>query len=143
MEYRAKWKIEAITKKGNLKKGRRMLRIFKSEGRLFDDDWIALERIAKILASFESVVRVLKEDGQRRRRKHGFKELYGNFWEMLLDFEHIFGVLKKAKKEMQDFSDPNHFRIGINLAWEKLNKYYRNQFNKPFILAQRLLYANF
>jgi hypothetical protein len=93
MQYRAKWKIEATTKKGNLKKGRRMPRIFKSEGRLFDDDWIALERIAEIFAFFESVVRVLEGDGQRRRRKHEFEGLYGNFWEMLLGFEHILGVL--------------------------------------------------
>jgi hypothetical protein len=85
-----------------------------------------LERIAKIFASFESVMRVLEEDGQRRRRKHGFKGLYGNFWEMLLDFEHIFSVLKKAKEEVRDFPDPDHFRIGINLAWKKLDKYYRS-----------------
>jgi hypothetical protein len=126
MEYRAEWKIEATTKKGNLKKGRRMPRIFKFEGRLSDDDWIALERIAEILAFFESVVRVLEEDGQRRRRKHGFEGSYGNSWEMLLGFEYILDVLEKAKKEMRDFPDFNHFRININLAWKKLDKYYRN-----------------
>jgi hypothetical protein len=103
-----------------------MPRIFKSKGRLSNDDWIALKRIAEILASFESVVRVLKEDGQRRRRKHGFKGSYGNSWEVLLGFEHILGVLKKAKKEVREFPDSDRFRIGINLAWEKLDKYYRS-----------------
>jgi hypothetical protein len=74
VKYRAKWKIEAMTKKGNFKKGRKVPRIFKPEGRLSDDDWIALERIADILASFESVVQVLEEDGQRRCRKHGLRD---------------------------------------------------------------------
>jgi hypothetical protein len=88
-------------------------------------------------------VRVLEEDGQRRRRKHGFEGSYGSSWEMLLGFEYILGVLKKAKKEMRDFPDSDRFRININLAWEKLDKYYRNQFNKPLVLARRSLYANF
>jgi hypothetical protein len=116
MKYLAKWKIEATTKKGNLKKGRKMPRIFKFEGRLSDDDWIALERIAEIFAFFKNVVRVLEGDGQRQRRKHGFEGSYGNSWEVPLGFEHILGVLKKAKEEMRDFPDPDHFRISINLA---------------------------
>lgn len=143
VEYRAEWKIEAMTKKGNLRKGRKMPRIFKPEGRLSDDDWIALERIAEILASFETVVQVLEGDGQRWRRKHGFEGSYGNSWEVLLGFEHILGVLEKAKEEVRDFPDPDHFRIGINLAWEKLDKYYRCKFNKLLVSTQWSLCASF
>jgi hypothetical protein len=115
VEYRAKWKIEAMTK-GNLEKGRKMPRIFKPKGRLSNDDWIALKRIADILALCESVVQVLEGDGQRRRRKHGFEGSYGNSWEVLLGFEHILDVLKKAEKKMRDFLNSDHFRIDINLA---------------------------
>lgn len=131
VEYRVEWKQEALTRKGNLRKGKNMPRIFKPDGQLSDSDWIALERIAEILASFESVVKVLEGDGQIRRRKHGFEGSYGNSWEVLLGFEHILGVLEKAKMEVESFPDPEQFRISINLAWEKLDKYYKSKFMWP------------
>jgi hypothetical protein len=128
VEYRVEWKKEALTKKGNLKKGKKMPRIFMSEGQLSDNEWIALERIAEILTSFEGVVKVLEGDGQIRRRRHGFEGSYGNSWEVLLGFERVLGVLERAKTEVNNFPDPEHFRIGINLAWEKLDKYYKSEF---------------
>ena len=126
VEYRSEWKKEALTRKGNLKKGRTTPRIFRPEGQPSDNDWAALELISEILASFESVVKVLEGDGQIRRRKHGFEGSYGNSWEVLLGFEHLLDVLERAKREADGYPDPDQFRIGINLAWEKLDKYYKS-----------------
>ena len=128
VEYRVEWKKEALTKKGNLKKGKKMPRIFMSEGQLSDNKWIALEHIAEILTSFKGIVKVLEGDGQIRRRRRGFEGSYGNSWEVLLGFKCVLGVLERAKTEVNNFPDPEHFRIDINLAWEKLDKYYKSEF---------------
>jgi hypothetical protein len=39
-------------------------------------------------------------------------------------FEFLLGKLEKYKAMAKDFPDPEQFRIGINMAWEKLDKYY-------------------
>lgn len=76
---------------------------------------------------YESVVRVLEGDGQIRRRRYGYEGLFGNVWEVILGYERLLEMLEKKKKEAGDFHDPKHFRTGINLAWDKLEKYYTSK----------------
>jgi hypothetical protein len=45
-------------------------------------------------------------------------------WEVILGFEKLMGNLEDLKKHAIEFPDAEQFRIGINLAWEKLDKYY-------------------
>jgi hypothetical protein len=35
--------------------------------------------------------------------------------------------LEKFKAEAEDFPDPDQFRIGINLAWQKMDEYYHSK----------------
>jgi hypothetical protein len=70
------------------------------------------------------VVRTLEGDGQLRVRRHGRSESYGNVWEVIFGFEKLMGNLENLKKHAIELYDAEQFRIGINLAWEKLDKYY-------------------
>jgi hypothetical protein len=45
-------------------------------------------------------------------------------WEVVFGFEKLVGNLENLQKHAIEFSDAEQFRIGINLAWEKLDKYY-------------------
>jgi hypothetical protein len=49
---------------------------------------------------------------------------YGNIWDVILGFKRLMAKLKKFKAEAEDFPDPDQFRIGINLAWQKIDEYY-------------------
>jgi hypothetical protein len=78
-----------------------------------------------ILTVFETIVKTLEDDGQLRIRHHGWPESYGNVWDVLLGFELLLGKLEEFKQLATEFPDAEQFRIGVNLAWEKLDKYYR------------------
>jgi hypothetical protein len=71
------------------------------------------------------VVKTLEGDGQFRIRHHGRSESYGNIWDVILGFELLLGKLEEFKQLATEFPDAEQFRIGINLAWEKLDKYYK------------------
>jgi hypothetical protein len=45
-------------------------------------------------------------------------------WEVIQGFEFLLEVLEDYKKLASEIPDAEHFRININLGWEKLNKYY-------------------
>jgi hypothetical protein len=64
-------------------------------------------------------------DGQIRTRHDGQEQSYGNIWNVILAFERLLGKFKKLKHQVSDFPDAEHLRIGVNLVWEKLDKYYR------------------
>lgn len=126
-EYNMEWTAGNFTSKGTMKAGRKMPRVLLPEGHLSDSDWLALERLVKILSYYETVVKILEGDGQVRRRRNGFEGSYGNIWDVILGMEEILGVLEKEKLEVASFPEPEQLRIGINLAWEKLNKYYNSR----------------
>jgi hypothetical protein len=48
----------------------------------------------------------------------------GNVWNVILGFEKLLGTLEEFKRLSTTFPDAEQFRIGVNLAWEKLDKYY-------------------
>jgi hypothetical protein len=62
------------------------------------------------------VVKILEDDGQFRRRRHGCTKSYGNVWDILLDFELLLGKLEEFKQLATEFPDAEKFRIRVNLA---------------------------
>jgi hypothetical protein len=48
-----------------------------------------------------------------------------NVWNVLLGFELLLGKLEEFTQLTTKFPNAKQFRIGVNLAWEKLDKYYR------------------
>jgi hypothetical protein len=102
-----------------------LLRCLRAENQLHDRDWNVLQHPESILTVFETMVKTLEGDGQLRTRRHGWPESYGNIWDVLLGFELLLGKLEEFKQLATEFPDAKQFRIGVNMAWEKLNKYYR------------------
>ncbi|RYC76707.1 hypothetical protein BFJ63_vAg20416, partial [Fusarium oxysporum f. sp. narcissi] len=66
----------------------------------------------------------LEGDGIQRKRKRGWVGSYGNIWDVIQGFEFLKAKLEEYKAVAVDYSDAEHFRININLGWQKLNKYY-------------------
>jgi hypothetical protein len=50
--------------------------------------------------------------------------LYGNVWDVINGFKFLLSKLEKYKQMAKDFLNPEQFQISINMAWEKLEKYY-------------------
>jgi hypothetical protein len=84
-----------------------------------------LERLEDILSDFEAIVKSLKGDGQIRTRRGGWQGSYGNVWNVILAFELLLSRLETLKQQAADLPDSEQFRINVNLAWKKLDKYYR------------------
>jgi hypothetical protein len=84
-----------------------------------------LQHLKRILAVYETVVRTLKNDGQVRLRHYSRSASYGNVWDVILGFELLLSKLEDFKQLAAEGPDTEQFRIGINLAWEKLDKYYQ------------------
>ncbi|KAH7461153.1 hypothetical protein FOMA001_g19163 [Fusarium oxysporum f. sp. matthiolae] len=99
-------------------------RICLSENQLSDKDWDVLEHLATILGFYEVTVKTLEGDGIQRKRKRGWVGSYGNIWDVIQGFEFLMAKLEEYKAFAADYPDPEHFRININLGWQKLNKYY-------------------
>ncbi|KAI8411233.1 hypothetical protein FOFC_07827 [Fusarium oxysporum] len=88
-------------------------RILRDENQLTDKDWEVLYHLEAILTVFETVVKTLEGDGHIRRQ---YKQLAA------------------------DFPDPEHFRIGINLAWDKLDEYYQRLDETPIYYTAMALH---
>jgi hypothetical protein len=99
-------------------------RYLRAENQLDDRDWDVLQHLESILTVFETVVKTLEGDGQLRTRRHNRVESYGNVWDVILGFELLLGKLEEFKQLATDFPDAEQFRVGINLTWERLDKYY-------------------
>jgi hypothetical protein len=74
---------------------------------------------------FETMVKTLEGDGQIRIRRHSRSDSYGNIWDVILGFELLLGELEESKRFVTNIPDGEQFRIGINLSWDKLDKYYK------------------
>jgi hypothetical protein len=68
------------------------------------------------------VVKTLEGDGNIRRPKQGWTGSCGNIRDVVLGYELLLNTLGEYKQLAADFPDPGHFRIGINLAWDKLDE---------------------
>lgn len=52
-------------------------------------------------------------------------------------------VLEDYKKLVSEIPNAEHFRININLGWEKLNKYYSRLDEMPIYYMALVLYPAF
>jgi hypothetical protein len=96
----------------------------RTENQFCDRNWDVLQHLEFILTIFEIIVKTLEGDGQVRLRHHHWLESYGNVWDVLLGFELLLSKLEKFKQLATEFPDAEQFRINVNLAWEKLDKYH-------------------
>lgn len=124
-KFQSQWEEENTSKKtGQLKRSAVCPRILRDENQLTANDWSVLQHFATILGYYEDAVKTLEGDGLIRKRKRGYTGSYGNVWDVLNGFEFLLGKLEKYKEMAKEFPDPRQFGIGINMAWEKLEKYY-------------------
>ncbi|GKU08409.1 unnamed protein product [Fusarium langsethiae] len=112
-------------------------------GQLTTNDWDVLDHLAKLLGFYEDAVKTLEGDGQQRKRKRGWVGSYGNLWEVIQGFEFLLEVLEDYKKLASDIPDAEHFRININLGWEKLNRYYSRLDETPIYYTALALHPAF
>lgn len=119
------WEQDNRSKKtGLMRRSAVQPRICLSENQLSDKDWDLLEHLARILGFYEVTVKTLEGDGIQRKRKRGWVGSYGNIWDVIQGFEFLMAKLEEYKAVAADYPNPQHFRININLGWQKLNKYY-------------------
>jgi hypothetical protein len=71
------------------------------------------------------MVKTFEGDGQVRIHQNGWQGSYGNVWDVILAYKLLLSQLEELKQSAATLSDSEQFRIGINLAWEKLDKYYK------------------
>jgi hypothetical protein len=125
LKHKQNWERENKSKRtGLVRKSATLPVICQLENQLTDKDWEVLEIFAELLTNFEDAVKTLEGDGIVRKRKRGWVGSYGNPWDVIIGFEFLLGKLEKYKKMAETFPEPEHFRVNINLGWEKLEKYY-------------------
>ncbi|KAG7403453.1 Acyl-coenzyme A thioesterase 8 [Fusarium oxysporum f. sp. rapae] len=143
IRYKAQWEDKNRSKKtGQVTQAKlaKKPRILRDENQLTDKDWEVLYYLEAILTVFETVVKTLEGDGHIRRRKQGWTGSYGNIWDVVLGYELLLNTLEEYKRLAADFPDPEHFRIGINLAWGKLDEYYQRLDDTPIYYTAMALH---
>nr|CEG03782.1 unnamed protein product [Fusarium acuminatum CS5907] len=146
IKYKAQWEDENRSKKtGQVTQAKlaKKPRILRDENQLTDKDWEVLYHLEAILTVFETVVKTLEGDGHIRRRKQGWTGSYDNIWDVVLGYELLLNTLEEYKQLAADFPDPEHFRIGINLAWDKLDEYYQRLDETPIYYTAMALHPAF
>lgn len=145
-EFQVEWEAENRSKRTNRitpSASRNMPSILRPENQLSPEDWEVLNHFETILSYYEATVIQLEGDGQIRQRKNGFTGSYGNIWEVLQGFEFLLEKLEYYKQVAADYPDPEHFRIGCNLAWSKLNTYYDKCDETPVYYAAIALHPSY
>ncbi|KJZ68169.1 hypothetical protein HIM_12437 [Hirsutella minnesotensis 3608] len=144
LKHRQQWEQSSRSSKtGILRRTAKVPRICLEENQLTVKDWGVLEHLAKLLGYYEDAVKTLEGDGQQRKRKRGWVGSYGNIWEVVQGFEFVLEALEEYKLRVADIPDSEHFRININLGWEKLNKYYCRLDETPIYYAALALHPAF
>ncbi|KAF6513037.1 hypothetical protein HZS61_007977 [Fusarium oxysporum f. sp. conglutinans] len=111
----------------------------REESLLGEKDWKVIELMDKVLLDFEEALRMLEGDAQSRVRKGGRIEAYGNMWDVASTYEFLMERLEEWKAAAENYPDPEHFRININLGWDKLNEYYTKLDETPAYYASAIL----
>lgn len=122
--HRIEFEQQHKTKRGGLRKSLALPFICQPENQLSDKDWEVVEIFAQVLTYYEATIKMLEGDGRIRKRKRGWTGSYGNIWDVIQGFEFLLEQLERFKDIAKDFPDPEHFRVNINLGWQKLNEYY-------------------
>jgi hypothetical protein len=144
LKHRQQWEQDNRSRRtGNLRKSAKEPQICLEENLLTTNDWDVLDHLAKLLGFYEDAVKTLEGNGQQRRRKRGWVGSYGDVWEVIQGFEFLLEVLENYKKLTSEIPDAEHFRININLGWEKLNKYYSGLDEAPIYYTALALHPAF
>ncbi|EXU94519.1 hypothetical protein X797_012410, partial [Metarhizium robertsii] len=114
--------------------------ICREENKLDDKDWAVLDAFGTILQSFEDAVKALEGDGIQRKRKGGHFESYGNVWDVIVGYEFLLAELEKAKAMVNQYPEPEHFSVNINLGWKKLDEYYNRLDETPIYYTSLALH---
>lgn len=104
------------------------------EDALSDDDWTTLERIIEILTPFASVTKRL--EGRAALGSHG------SVWEALPALESLIKHLDTMKLKYTQAAYPE-LAISINLAWSKLDDYYKKLDESPAYAAALVLHPRY
>ncbi|PQK15635.1 hypothetical protein BB8028_0005g11470 [Beauveria bassiana] len=143
IRYKAQWEDENRSRRtGQVTQAKlaKKPRILRDENQLADKDWEVLYHLEAILTVFETVVKTLEGDGHIRKRKQGWTGSYGNIWDVILGYELLLNTLEEYKQLAAGFPDAEYFRIGINLAWDKLDEYYRRLDETPIYYTAMALH---
>ncbi|KAM3536989.1 hypothetical protein ARSEF1564_010086, partial [Beauveria bassiana] len=92
-----------------------------------------------VLVDFEEALRMLEGDSQKRARRGGHIEAYGNMWDVASTYEFLMERLEEWKATAENYPDPEHFKVNINLGWDKLNEYYTKLDETPVYYAAAIL----
>ncbi|KAG7414965.1 hypothetical protein Forpi1262_v016895 [Fusarium oxysporum f. sp. raphani] len=133
--HRIDFEQQNKAKRGGPNKSLTLPFICQPENQLSDKDWEVVEIFAQILSYYEATIKMLEGDGQIRKRKRGWTGSYGNIWDVIQGFEFLLEQLERFKDIAKDFPDTEHFRININLGWQKLNEYYEILSETPIYYA--------
>ncbi|RKK81789.1 hypothetical protein BFJ71_g15456 [Fusarium oxysporum] len=60
-------------------------------------------------------------------------------WDVASTYEFLMERLEEWKAAAENYPDPEHFRININLGWDKLNEYYTKLDETPAYYASAIL----
>lgn len=141
VKHKQTWERENKLKRGSgFKKGVKYPSICEPENQLDETDWKVLEIFAEVLTVFEDAVKTLEGDGMLRKRKKGWVGSYGNPWDVIIGYEFLLGTLEKYKEMAATLPEPEHFRININLGWDKLGEYYSLLDETPIYYAALALH---
>jgi hypothetical protein len=80
----------------------------REESLLSEKDWAVIALMEKVLIDFEEALRMLEGDGQRRLRKGGCAESYGNMWDVASTYEFLMDRLEEWKSTAESYPDPEH-----------------------------------
>jgi hypothetical protein len=141
LKHKQEWEKDNTSKRSKrLKASAIMPAICRDENKLDDKDWAVLEAFGDILQSFEDAVKALEGDGIQRKRKQGHFESYGNVWDVIVGYEFLLAELEKAKAMVNQYPEPEHFKVNINLGWKKLDEYYNKLDETPIYYTSLALH---
>ncbi|KEY73851.1 hypothetical protein S7711_10131 [Stachybotrys chartarum IBT 7711] len=103
-------------RRNGVRKKEEMPLCLREESLLNGNNWGVIELMDKVLVDFEEALRMLEGDAQRRVRKGGRIEAYGNMWDVASTYEFLMDRLEEWKATAENYPDPEHFKININLG---------------------------
>lgn len=107
---------------------------------LSDDDWKMITVTGEVLEDMEDALLMLEGDRKTRLRKNGFVETFGSIWDYIIAFEFLIDRLETWKSLTEQYPNPEHFAVNINLAWDELNGYYEALDDTPVYYASIALH---
>lgn len=117
-----------------------ILNYLREDSQLIANNCKVIELFVDILQDFKDILLRLEGNRQLRLRKKGQIDSYSNIWEVLLAYEFLLAQLEKQKKTAEQYPDPKHFKININLTWKKLEEYYIKLDDTPLYYIAIILY---